>query len=184
MAAMVAVANPPALYNVGTGRGVSVREFVSACKKVTGVDIKVRRGSRGAMSDSRQPWPFFLNGCARLASRGANCSHRTMRHLASCGAGGGASRGQAGRLRRGLGGPRQDQWGAGVACKIHECRARLGTCLGLAANTSTGLLAKLLRGRCPPPNRCISPHCLLHSNRTDATFTPVTTEGAWLSPGI
>ena len=186
VAAMSAVANPPALYNVGTGRGVSVREFVSACKKVTGVDIKVgvqRQQGCDERQQAAQPLSF-LNGCARLASRGANCSHRTMRHLASCGAGGGASRGQAGRLRRGLGGPRQDQWGAGVACKIHECRARLGTCLGLAANTSTGLLAKLLRGRCPPPNRCISPHCLLHSNRTDATFTPVTTEGAWLSPGI
>lgn len=28
--------NPPALYNIGTGKGVSVREFVAACKKVTG----------------------------------------------------------------------------------------------------------------------------------------------------
>ena len=34
--------NPPALYNVGTGRGISVKEFVNACRKVTGVDIKVR----------------------------------------------------------------------------------------------------------------------------------------------
>ena len=33
--------NPPALYNVGTGKGVSMREFVETCKKVTGVDIKV-----------------------------------------------------------------------------------------------------------------------------------------------
>jgi len=29
------------IYNVGTGRGRSVREFVDACKKATGVDIKV-----------------------------------------------------------------------------------------------------------------------------------------------
>ncbi len=34
-------ANPPALYNVGTGRGVSVRQFVDACRLVTGMDIKV-----------------------------------------------------------------------------------------------------------------------------------------------
>lgn len=33
--------NPPALYNVGTGKGVSMREFVETCKEVTGVDIKV-----------------------------------------------------------------------------------------------------------------------------------------------
>lgn len=41
VAVMDHVANPPKLYNVGTGQGVSVREFVTACKKVTGVDIKV-----------------------------------------------------------------------------------------------------------------------------------------------
>jgi UDP-arabinose 4-epimerase len=35
------LANPPALYNVGTGKGVSVREFVDACRKVTGQDIVV-----------------------------------------------------------------------------------------------------------------------------------------------
>ena len=29
------------IYNVGTGRGRSVKEFVEACKKATGVDIKV-----------------------------------------------------------------------------------------------------------------------------------------------
>ena len=36
------VANPPVLYNVGTGKGVTVREFVNACKRVTGVDVNVR----------------------------------------------------------------------------------------------------------------------------------------------
>uniref|UniRef100_A0A7S0SPV4 UDP-glucose 4-epimerase n=1 Tax=Mantoniella antarctica TaxID=81844 RepID=A0A7S0SPV4_9CHLO len=35
------VANPPVLYNVGTGKGVSVREFVESCKRVTGVSIAV-----------------------------------------------------------------------------------------------------------------------------------------------
>ncbi|KAK7318717.1 hypothetical protein RJT34_03423 [Clitoria ternatea] len=29
------------IYNVGTGKGSSVKEFVAACKKATGVDIKV-----------------------------------------------------------------------------------------------------------------------------------------------
>ncbi|KAI9096835.1 hypothetical protein K1719_025818 [Acacia pycnantha] len=34
------------IYNVGTGRGRSVNEFVEACKKATGVDIKVEYLSR------------------------------------------------------------------------------------------------------------------------------------------
>jgi UDP-arabinose 4-epimerase len=33
--------NPPSLYNIATGKGVSVREFVDACRKVTGQDIVV-----------------------------------------------------------------------------------------------------------------------------------------------
>jgi len=36
-----ATSNPPSLYNVGTGKGVSVKEFVHACKSVTNVPIKV-----------------------------------------------------------------------------------------------------------------------------------------------
>ncbi|XAR52836.1 UDP-arabinose 4-epimerase [Bertholletia excelsa] len=34
------------IYNVGTGKGRSVKEFVKACKKATGVDIKVEYLSR------------------------------------------------------------------------------------------------------------------------------------------
>ncbi|KAJ8759743.1 hypothetical protein K2173_009844 [Erythroxylum novogranatense] len=34
------------IYNVGTGKGRSVKEFVEACKKATGVDIKVEFLSR------------------------------------------------------------------------------------------------------------------------------------------
>ncbi|KZV25392.1 UDP-arabinose 4-epimerase 1-like [Dorcoceras hygrometricum] len=34
------------IYNVGTGKGSSVKEFVEACKKATGVDIKVEYLSR------------------------------------------------------------------------------------------------------------------------------------------
>ncbi len=33
--------NPPVLYNVGTGNGISMREFVESCKNVTGVDVDV-----------------------------------------------------------------------------------------------------------------------------------------------
>ncbi|XP_077244568.1 putative UDP-arabinose 4-epimerase 2 isoform X1 [Tasmannia lanceolata] len=36
------------IYNVGTGKGRSVKEFVEACKKATGVDIKVEFLSRRA----------------------------------------------------------------------------------------------------------------------------------------
>ena len=41
VAVMPHVRNPPVLYNVGTGRGVTVREFVDACLRVTGEKIKV-----------------------------------------------------------------------------------------------------------------------------------------------
>ncbi|TVU43512.1 hypothetical protein EJB05_09988, partial [Eragrostis curvula] len=34
------------IYNVGTGRGRSVKEFVDACKKATGIDIKIEYLSR------------------------------------------------------------------------------------------------------------------------------------------
>eukprot|EP01025_Chloroclados_australasicus_P036275 TRINITY_DN36951_c0_g1_i1.p1 TRINITY_DN36951_c0_g1~~TRINITY_DN36951_c0_g1_i1.p1 ORF type:complete len:450 (-),score=50.54 TRINITY_DN36951_c0_g1_i1:384-1655(-) len=33
--------NPPALFNIGTGNGVSVKEFVEGCKTATGQNIKV-----------------------------------------------------------------------------------------------------------------------------------------------
>jgi UDP-arabinose 4-epimerase len=42
IAVMAALANPPVLFNVGTGKGVSVREFVDTCIKVTGVEINVK----------------------------------------------------------------------------------------------------------------------------------------------
>lgn len=35
------LANPPVLYNVGTGKGSSVKEFVDTCREVTGANIKV-----------------------------------------------------------------------------------------------------------------------------------------------
>lgn len=36
--------NPPELFNIGSGNPVSVKEFVTACRNVTGKDIKVRNG--------------------------------------------------------------------------------------------------------------------------------------------
>ena len=36
------VKNPPALYNVGTGSGVSVKQFVDACKRVTNESFTIR----------------------------------------------------------------------------------------------------------------------------------------------
>jgi len=36
-----AFANPPALFNIGTGVGISVKEFTNACLKVTGKEIEV-----------------------------------------------------------------------------------------------------------------------------------------------
>lgn len=41
IAVMPHLANPPTLYNVGTGKGYSVKEFVEACKAVTKRDIDV-----------------------------------------------------------------------------------------------------------------------------------------------
>nr|ANC33519.1 UDP-xylose 4-epimerase [Albuca bracteata] len=41
-----ATPNKVGIYNVGTGNGRSVKEFVEACKKATGVDIKVDYLSR------------------------------------------------------------------------------------------------------------------------------------------
>ena len=45
------VANPPVLYNVGTGKGVSVKEFVEACKRVTGARIAVREQKESRPGD-------------------------------------------------------------------------------------------------------------------------------------
>uniref|UniRef100_A0A061S9U6 UDP-arabinose 4-epimerase n=1 Tax=Tetraselmis sp. GSL018 TaxID=582737 RepID=A0A061S9U6_9CHLO len=50
------LANPPVVYNVGTGRGVSVREFVDACIKVTGKDIDVRVQQEPRPGDYPEMW--------------------------------------------------------------------------------------------------------------------------------
>lgn len=43
--------NPPRLYNVGTGSGQSVKEFVRACKTVTGIDFIVKEQEKARPGD-------------------------------------------------------------------------------------------------------------------------------------
>lgn len=54
IAVFPALANPPVLYNVGTGQGVTVKEFVAACLKVTGVDIRVVEQAESRPGDYAQ----------------------------------------------------------------------------------------------------------------------------------
>lgn len=54
--AMSHASNPPALFNVGTGKGVSVREFVAACKKVTGAAISVVEQADPRPGDYAEVW--------------------------------------------------------------------------------------------------------------------------------
>lgn len=56
VAGMGALANPPPLYNIGTGRGVSVKEFVDACKVVTGKPIKVIMQAEARPGDYAEVW--------------------------------------------------------------------------------------------------------------------------------
>jgi UDP-arabinose 4-epimerase len=51
IAVITHVANPPVLYNVGTGQGVSVREFTEACKRVTGAKIRIREQKESRPGD-------------------------------------------------------------------------------------------------------------------------------------
>eukprot|EP01062_Namystynia_karyoxenos_P031980 TRINITY_DN23653_c0_g1_i1.p1 TRINITY_DN23653_c0_g1~~TRINITY_DN23653_c0_g1_i1.p1 ORF type:complete len:492 (+),score=91.75 TRINITY_DN23653_c0_g1_i1:85-1476(+) len=50
------VSRPPRLYNVGTGRGVSVRELLSACREVTGVKFKVIESKEPRAGDMAAVW--------------------------------------------------------------------------------------------------------------------------------
>ncbi|KAG2428196.1 hypothetical protein HXX76_011876 [Chlamydomonas incerta] len=56
VAGMGRLANPPPLYNIGTGRGVSVKEFVDACKKVTGRNIQVIYQEEARPGDYAEVW--------------------------------------------------------------------------------------------------------------------------------
>ena len=53
---MPKLANPPVLFNVGTGRGVSVMELVAACKKATGQNISVRMQEEARPGDPAEVW--------------------------------------------------------------------------------------------------------------------------------
>jgi len=50
------LANPPSVFNVGTGKGVTVKEFVEACKKVTETDIKVVEQRHARPGDYPEMW--------------------------------------------------------------------------------------------------------------------------------
>ncbi|KAG2496594.1 hypothetical protein HYH03_005416 [Edaphochlamys debaryana] len=48
--------NPPPLYNIGTGKGVSVKQFVDACVRVTGRPIKVVYQEEARPGDYAAVW--------------------------------------------------------------------------------------------------------------------------------
>ncbi|PNH10094.1 putative UDP-arabinose 4-epimerase 3 [Tetrabaena socialis] len=50
------LANPPPLFNIGTGKGVSVKQFVDACRKVTGREIKVVMQEEARPGDYAAVW--------------------------------------------------------------------------------------------------------------------------------
>lgn len=56
IAVLPKLANPPVLYNVGTGKGVSVKQFVDACKKVTGANISVVEQVEPRPGDYAEVW--------------------------------------------------------------------------------------------------------------------------------
>eukprot|EP01064_Diplonema_japonicum_P002353 TRINITY_DN11483_c3_g1_i1.p1 TRINITY_DN11483_c3_g1~~TRINITY_DN11483_c3_g1_i1.p1 ORF type:complete len:429 (+),score=49.15 TRINITY_DN11483_c3_g1_i1:44-1288(+) len=48
------ISNPPILYNVGTGNGVSMRQLLSACRRATGVNFTIEEVREGRPGDSPQ----------------------------------------------------------------------------------------------------------------------------------
>ena len=46
--------NPPVLFNVGTGKGVSVKEIVQACKEVTGKNITIIMQEKARPGDAAE----------------------------------------------------------------------------------------------------------------------------------
>jgi len=53
---MNALQNPPVLFNVGTGHGVSVKEIVQACKEVTGKNITIIMQEEARPGDAAEVW--------------------------------------------------------------------------------------------------------------------------------
>jgi UDP-arabinose 4-epimerase len=54
------LANPPEVFNIGTGRGISVREFVDACRAVTGERITIREQADARPGDYAEVCYCFL----------------------------------------------------------------------------------------------------------------------------
>lgn len=50
------LSNPPSLYNIATGVGISVREFLDTCRKVTGKDIQVVEQEEARPGDLPAIW--------------------------------------------------------------------------------------------------------------------------------
>lgn len=73
------LANPPEIYNIGTGRGVSVREFVDACRAVTGEHITVREQAEARPGDYAEVgfhcYKSHKNGAYR-----SSCCRKKGRH--------------------------------------------------------------------------------------------------------
>jgi hypothetical protein len=65
-------ANPAALYNVGVGKGVTVREFVEACQRVTGVQFKVVEVAEARSGDGCA-YHYLCNCLSRLVGS-PNCA--------------------------------------------------------------------------------------------------------------
>lgn len=63
LAAIHAASNEVPVYNVGTGRGVSVREFVEACKAVTGKPLNIREEAESRSGDPAEVFadPLKIN---------------------------------------------------------------------------------------------------------------------------
>ena len=53
---MGSLQNPPVLFNVGTGKGVSVKEIVRACVEVTGKNITVVMQEEARPGDAAEVW--------------------------------------------------------------------------------------------------------------------------------
>lgn len=52
------LSNPPETFNIGTGMGVSIREFVEACKRATGQPVHVaeeQEARPGDLAEVRRP---------------------------------------------------------------------------------------------------------------------------------
>lgn len=81
IALMPALQNPPILFNVGTGKGVSVIEIVKACKEVTKKPIKIIMQNEARPGDPAEVWADpqaihqYLNWTAKYTDVSEGLSH-------------------------------------------------------------------------------------------------------------